>query len=365
MERKTLFSHFNWLLFLSMLLLIIYGSMMILSTIISEEVNPLQNKFFVSHLLNITIGLAFFIIFSQIDYRLYYHLFIPIFIITLVLLGLVPLIGFISHGATRWFDLGFITFQPSEFAKVFFVIFLGAYLLKYQDKLNRILYFLLSIFLTVLIFGLVFIQPDLGTSLVSVVIWLGMFYFNGITLGEFLVILFSLLLLIPSGWFLLKDYQKERILVFFNPQHDPLGSGYSVLQSVIAIGSGQFLGLGWGRGTQSKLRFLPERQTDFIFATLSEEMGFLGVLLLIILFLVLLGTLLHIVQTTHDNYGKLIVVGIFCWFSFQILVNIGMNLGIMPITGIPLPFISYGGSALVSCMMALGIVQSVVKYGRQ
>ncbi|KKP70263.1 rod shape-determining protein RodA [candidate division CPR3 bacterium GWF2_35_18] len=364
MERKAIFSNFNWILFLSMTLLIVYGTMMILSTVISKDVSPLENKLFVGHLLNITIGMACFFIFSQLDYRFYFHLFIPILIIIIVLLALVPVLGYISHGAVRWIDLGFTSFQPSEITKILFILFLAAFLIKYRFRLPRVIYFLGSILLTGIVMGLVFIQPDLGTSIVSVIIWFGMYYFAGMSLGEFLIILLSSLLMLPGGWFLLKDYQKERILVFLNPQHDPLGSGYAILQSIIAIGSGQFMGLGWGRGTQSKLQFLPERQTDFIFATLSEEMGFVGIFILIALFVILLMSLLQIIKNSEDKYGKLVGVGVFCWFTFQILVNIGMNLGIMPITGIPLPFISYGGSSLLACMIALGIMQSVVKYGK-
>lgn len=345
-----------------MILLISYGTMMILSTIIGKEASPFQNKIFVAHLLNITIGLAFFLILSQIDYHYYYHLSLPIFIVTILLLSLVPVLGFISRGSSRWFDLGIFTLQPSELAKIFLILSLGAFLIKFRSFF-RLLYFLGSLIITLVITVLVFLQPDLGTSLVSLAIWLGMYYIAGMKFWEFLFIFFSSLGSIPLIWNILKDYQKERILVFLDPQRDVLGSGYSILQSIIAIGSGQFWGLGWGRGTQSKLQFLPERHTDFIFATLSEEMGFVGVFLLMVLFLILLFSLLQILGQKKDEYGRLIIAGVFSWFIFQTLINVGMNLGIMPITGIPLPFISYGGSALVSCMMALGIVQSVVKYG--
>ncbi|MFV2014612.1 MAG: FtsW/RodA/SpoVE family cell cycle protein, partial [Candidatus Heimdallarchaeota archaeon] len=287
MEKKSVFSHFNWVIFTSMVLLLIFGAMMILSTILEEGVRPFENEVFVSHLLNITIGLILFILFSQLDYRLFSHLFIPLFIVTVFVLALVPITGYVSHGSARWFDLGVFTFQPSEFAKLFFILVMGAFLVKFQSKLPRLFYFLISIIITLILSGLIFIQPDLGTSLVLVVIWFGMYYIAGMKIEELLLIIFSVGLFIPFGWNFLKDYQKERLLVFINPQKDPLGSGYSVLQSIIAVGSGKLWGLGWGRGMQSRLQFLPERQTDFIFATLSEELGFIGVLLLVTLFIIL------------------------------------------------------------------------------
>lgn len=362
MEKKSLFAHFNWLVFISMGLLLVFGSMTILSTILKEDIRPFENEIFVSHLLNITIGFIFFTILSQIDYRLYYHLFIPIFIVTFIILLLVPIIGYTSHGSARWLDLGFRTFQPSEFAKLFFILFFAAFLVRFREVLPRLIYFFSSIGVTLIIAGLIFIQPDLGTSLVLLVVWFGMYYTAGMKLEEFLFLLISGAITLPFSWNFLQDYQKDRILVFLNPQNDPLGDGYSVLQSIIAVGSGQLLGLGWGRGLQSRLQFLPEHQTDFIFATLSEELGFIGVFLLVTLFVILFVGLLNVVKNKTDLYGRLVVIGIFCWFLFQVFVNIGMNIGIMPITGIPLPFISLGGSALIASMMALGIVQSVVKY---
>ena len=265
MEQKRVLSHYNWFVLItmkerlgfvvlnSMILLIAFGTMMILSTVIGQQANILDNDFFVGHLLNITIGLALFIVFSQIDYRFYYHLFIPILILGVLLLSLVPIVGFISHGSARWFDLGLFSFQPSEFAKLMFIFFLGAFLVRYKGKISRIWYFFLSLLMTGIIAGLIFIQPDLGTSLVIVVVWLGMYYFSGMRFSEIVAIISASIVMIPGSWFLLKDYQKDRILIFLDPQQDPLGAGYSVLQSIITIGSGNFLGMGWGRGTQSRL----------------------------------------------------------------------------------------------------------------
>lgn len=365
MEKKSVFQKFNLAIFIPMILLIIYGTMIILSTVIQEDSAPLENDFFVGHLLNIVIGLIVFLIISQIDYRFFYHLFIPIFILTIILLALIPFLGIVTKGSARWLDLGFFSFQPSEFAKPFLCLSLSAYLVKFQNRLSHFLYFLLSLIMTLIIAFLIFIQPDLGTSLVSLVIWVGTIFFLGFRIEEFLFLLFSTGISLPLIYSQLHDYQKNRILTFLNPKRDPLESGYAVLQSIIAVGSGQFLGMGWGRGTQSQLRFLPERQTDFIFATLSEELGFVGIFLLIILFALLFFFILQIVKNTNDVYGKLIIIGILSYLLFQFTINIGMNIGIMPITGIPLPFISYGGSSLISSMMALGIVQSVYRFGKE
>ncbi len=364
MERKSFLQKFNLVLFVVMVLLIFYGTMTILSTVILKETNPLDNKLFLNHLFNFTIGMILYIVLSQVDYRLFQHVYWLIFLVTVSFLVLTPVIGIASHGSARWFEIAGFSFQPSEFAKISTILFLAAFLVRFGNVKRRILYFSSSILLAGGIAGLVFIQPDLGTSLVIVVVWFVMYYLSGMKLLEFVFLVFSAAFLIPFSWQFLHDYQKSRIAIFLNPAQDPLGQGYSVLQSIIAVGSGRFWGLGWGRGTQSKLQFLPERHTDFIFATLSEEMGFIGVFLLVMLFVILFLALLHILKSTNDPYGKLIVGGIFGWFIFQILVNIGMNMGIMPITGIPLIFISYGGSSLIASMMSLGIVQSIVKYGK-
>jgi len=235
-----------------------------------------------------------------------------------------------------------------------------AFLLK-QNVGSRLPFraFLISLVLTAVPVVLVYFQPDLGTAIILLVIWLGIIVAAGIKpLYLFLMAFLGLGTLVPL-WSVLKDYQQKRIISFLNPALDPLGSGYNVLQAQIAVGSGQFWGRGFGRGTQSHLQFLPEHYTDFIFAALSEEWGLIGSVALLLFFAVLLCRVLVVARAARDDFGTLIAVGVFSFLLPQIFINIGMNLGVMPITGIPLPLVSYGGSSLWVTMMALGLVQSV------
>ena len=209
------------------------------------------------------------------------------------------------------------------------------------------------------LFGLVFIQPDLGTSIVIISIVLAILWFGGLKKIYFVVSLLLVGVFSTPLWSLLKDYQRERILVFLNPSLDILGSGYNVIQSSIAIGSGGLFGRGFGRGTQSHLQFLPVFWTDFVFAAFAEEWGFVGVMLLLSLFTILFFIILTISVKTKDSFGSLISIGVFTVFFLQFIVNVGMNLGIMPVTGIPLPLVSYGGSSLLTSAFLLGLVQSV------
>jgi rod shape determining protein RodA len=206
---------------------------------------------------------------------------------------------------------------------------------------------------------LVLMQPDFGSSLVLMVILLVMIFLSGIEL-KYLAGMFVIGLIIAViGWFFLADYQKNRLINFVDPSNDPRGSGYNVIQSVIAVGSGGVNGKGLGHGSQSQLNFLPEKHTDFIFSVIGEEFGFIGIGILLILFLFLLWQLINVARDAKDNYGSLVVIGIVAMFFFHIFENVGMTMGLMPITGIPLPFISYGGSAMVSSIIAIGFIINV------
>jgi len=266
--------------------------------------------------------------------------------------------GVVTRGAVRWLEIGAQQFQPSEFSKVALILFLASLLRKRCGSVSRKI-FLLSLASTMLPVVLVYFQPDLGTAIILLTIWLGLIIAAGLKpVNLFLMLAGGLGFLVPL-WSLLKDYQRQRILNFLNPALDPLGGGYNVLQSTIAVGSGQIWGRGFGRGTQSHLQFLPEYHTDFIFASLSEEWGFVGSTLLLLFFAVLLLRILVIAREARDDFGSLLVVGVFSFLLPQVFINTGMNLGLMPITGIPLPLVSYGGSSLWVTMMALGLVQSV------
>lgn len=334
----------DYFLFLSMLLILIFGLMVLLST--NPEAFRRQLVFALTGLL-LYVGVALF------DYRWLKTFSIGLYLGVLGLLGLVLVSGVVTRGAVRWLEIGvgqFRQFQPSEFSKIALILVLAS--LSFKK-------FLLSTLLTVVPVILVYFQPDLGTSIILLTIWLGIIVAAGVKPTHlFLMLAFGLGLLVPL-WSVLKDYQRQRIIHFLHPTADPLGGGYNVLQSTIAVGSGQIWGRGFGRGTQSHLKFLPESYTDFIFASLSEEWGFVGSLLLLLFFAILLIRILKVAQNASDSFGALIAVGVFSFLLAQFFINVGMNLGIMPITGIPLPLVSYGGSSLWVTMIALGLVQSV------
>ncbi len=315
-----------------------------------------QGGFFIFNLLLV-------LIVSRFDYRRLQKFAKPLYGFNLIMLAAVMFVGTSALGAQRWIQLGPITIQPSEFSKLIMIICLAAML---TDKIDRLDTYksLLPIGLFVGIpFLLVLKQPDLGTSLVFLAIALGMLFICNIRLKLLRNIFAIGVVLAPIGWLFLKDYQKSRILVFLDPNIDPFGAGYHIIQSKIAIGSGQLFGKGLFQGTQSQLNFLPENHTDFIFSVIGEELGFLGSVFILFLYFVLIYRALMTARECKDRFGMLVAVGIISMWSFQILVNVGMTCGIMPVTGIPLPFMSYGVSALTTNMMSLGLLLSI--YMRQ
>jgi rod shape determining protein RodA len=265
------------------------------------------------------------------------------------------------RGSSRWIDFGFFRFQPAEFCKLAVVLVLARWFSYMRGRVNSLLYLGIS-FVVVAVPGvLVVLEPDLGSSLIIFGIWAGLLTLSTVR-RKFLLALFAIFLLFASfSWaFLLQDFQKHRIEVFLNPNLDPKGKGYNVRQAIIAVGSGGVEGRGLGHGLQSQLKFLPERQTDFIFATLAEEVGFLGSIVLFVIYTFFLLRLLYLVRTAKDSLGSYIISGVFFMFFGQTIINIGMNIGVLPVTGIPLPFISYGGSSMLVSWLSLGVVQSVV-----
>ena len=305
-------------------------------------------------------GMGFFamLLFMTFDYR---HLKItawPLFWITVILLACVLGFGKVVYGARRWLDLGFFNLQPSELAKISILI-LGARLLSSESGLlswSRLFQVLL---IGMIPAGFIILQPDLGSSLNLLLLLGGIILYRGmkpIILKVGLVVVPAIL---PLGWFCLHPYQKQRILTFLDPSNDPLGSGYHIIQSTIAIGSGQLWGKGFLGGTQSQLRFLPEKHTDFAVAVFGEEWGFIGSLLLLSLFCLFLYQVCVTARDAKDRFGSFLAAGVFFYFFWQILINMGMVLGLMPVVGIPLPFISYGGSATIVNFSLIGLVLNV------
>lgn len=303
------------------------------------------------------IGVAIFLM--NFDYKMLQGYGNKLYIFNLIMLLAVMFLGHSALGAQRWISIGPISIQPSEFSKIIMIISLATVMEHRIGKLNS-LHDLLPVAAYVGVpFLLVLKQPDLGTSLVFMAIFLGMLFVCGINLRLLGGLFAAGVAMMPLLWHFLKDYQKMRIMVFMDPNVDPLGSGYHIIQSKIAIGSGMLFGKGLFQGTQSQLNFLPENHTDFIFAVVGEELGFLGVVVLLLLYLVVLCRGIKIAQDASDIFGRLLAVGITSMLAFHVLVNVGMTLGIMPVTGIPLPLMSYGVSSLTTNIMSIAILLNI------
>src|SRR3989344_4024029 len=331
------------------LLLVSIGILVIYSS--SKEL-ALQQLIFTS------IGMIFFFLVSQIELESLKNLIKPLYIFILIMLVAVLILGIETRGALRWIPLGIFNIQPSEFAKPILILMLAKFWSEHSPNwlniLKSLLWFAPS-------FVLVFKQPDLGSALTLIAIWLGILLVTHISIRKILILAAIFIFVIPTSWSFLHDYQRERILSFLAPESDPLGKGYNLIQSTIAVGSGELFGRGLGRGTQSRLQFLPEFRTDFIFASIAEEMGFVGSLLILSLYLFLLFYFLRVAQRVNNSFSLLVVMGVVSMFLFQVFVNIGMNVGLLPITGITLPLISYGGSSIVATFLLLGMVASCAR----
>jgi len=280
-----------------------------------------------------------------------------IYFAALVLLVLVLAGGNRLFGAQRWFTIFGFTFQPSEFAKLAFILAIARYLGERDLELHSSpIDFIKPFLISLPAFLLIALQPDLGTALVLIPILCAMVYVRGGKKKYFAFLALGALLLSPVAWHLLKDYQRNRLLVFINPSADPLGAGYTIIQSKIAIGSGFLTGKGWLSGTQNQLNFLPERHTDFIFSVVGEEWGFFGAAVLILLFVFLIKRLFIIISSSGEITGRLVGLGIIAMLGLQILVNIAMTIGLMPVVGLPLPLVSYGGSSLFTTIVGIALI---------
>lgn len=308
------------------------------------------------------LGLFIYLLISRFDCRATANLTKVLYFGVLTLLIVVAIVGIETRGSIRWIPLGPINLQPSEFAKPILILLLADFWTKNLPNWSNVVK---SLFWTAPLLILIFRQPDLGSALTLLAIWFGMLIASKISLKKIALIVLLFLLIIPLTWFSLKDFQKERIVGFFDPESDPLGRGYNLIQSTIAVGSGQLLGRGLGQGTQSRLQFLPEFRTDFIFASIAEELGFLGSLIIVVIYFTLVAYCLKVADQSSDIFGFLLVMGAVSMFIFQIFVNIGMNIGLLPITGITLPLVSYGGNSLIATMIILGLIASIARFARK
>lgn len=390
----------DWLLFALSVGLTVFGGVMIRSAELNQGLTDWWQHWLVG---GIGLGLALFIARCRYEHLLQWHWII--YAITNLSLIAVMVTGTSAKGAQRWISIGGFNLQPSEFAKIGVIITLAAVL--HSKTASTIPSVLKALAITGVPWVLVFLQPDLGTSLVFGAITLGMLYWANANPGWLILlispvvaaILFNVFLqgwfvwvaamsviawiTLPWRWFsavgaialnfmagqlghilwgLLKDYQKDRLILFLNPEQDPLGGGYHLIQSRIAIGAGELWGEGLNKGTQTQLNFVPEQHTDFIFSAIGEELGFVGCLVVLFAFWLVCLRLLNIAQNAKDNFGSLLAIGALSMLVFEVIVNIGMTVGLAPVTGIPLPWVSYGRSAMLTNFIAIGIVESVVNY---
>ncbi len=388
---------FPKVVFFSALLLVLIGELFVFSSTFFET-----KAFFYKQTFWILVGLTIFIIIQTIDFRYLYLLALPLYIISIILLILVLFLGDNISGARRWFSIAGFGLQPSEFAKISTVLMLAYYLEKLKRPFETFKHISIAFLIPAIPALLILKEPDLGTTILFALFTLVMLYYSGI---RFIVLVFFILPLIniictfnivawfffaillfyllfiskfqlrtviflfvlnivisiatPVIWNHLHDYQKERILVFLDPNKYKLGAGYHIIQSKVSIGSGGFWGKGILKGTQKKLKFIPEKHTDFIFSVIGEEVGFVGSVFVLLVYFIFFWYSIKLVSETKNKFNQLVLIGFISIIFFQMFINIGMTLGIMPITGIPLPFISYGGSSMLTNFFILGIIVNI------
>lgn len=355
MARNIRFRDFDWFLLGCVLLIATLGVIEIYSATHNTRFAGMHMR----QVLWISIGLALMLAATLLDYHTLLDQAPALYVGTVALLAVVLVVGHTAFGSRRWIRLGDLTFQVAELAKLAIIIVLARYLS--EIRTDRILLpdLIKVAFLAGIPMGMVALQPDLGTALTFVpIVAVGIFLAGLRARHAFAALLLGALLL-PVGWQVLRPYQRERLLTFAHPQEDPLGSGYQITQSKIAVGSGGFWGKGVKQGSQNQLGFIPVRHTDFIFAAFAEEQGFAGVVVALLLYLMVFLRLFHNAQTAQDRAGMFLVMGVLSLLAFHLLVNVGMVIGYMPVTGIPLPLMSYGGSVTLATFLALGLIMNV------
>ena len=355
---KRRFRNFDWILFLSILPLIFFGLLTMKS--IGESGT---DYYFSKQLILIGIGALVFFVFSMIDWHIFesnttFLMLSYVFGVGLLLALFIA--GTAVRGSQSWFHFSFFSLEPSEFMKLILILVLSKYFARRHVEIALSKHLIVSAIYAGIPFMLVVRQPDIGTAFVFAAIWGGMVLFSGVNMKQFIVLALVTIFVVAGSWvFFLNPDQKSRVIYFFSPYADPQGSGYHAIQSTIAVGSGELFGKGVGYGTQSRLRFLPESETDFIFAAFVEEWGLLGAFVVFALFGILFWRLFAIGLRAEGNFPQLVIVGIMALIASHIMIHVGMNTGLFPITGISLPFMSYGGSLFITMMAALGIVESI------
>jgi len=358
MRRDTLSKKIDLVLIVAIIALSIIALLSLYSASHKPDQTMVKN-YCLQQLVWIVFALFVSILFAWVGYERFIDYGYIIFALNILLLVLVLLVGSVRLGAKRWLSLGLFSLQPSELCKVSFILALVKYVSTNRQNIKNIKEVAGALLLCLIPMMLIIKQPDLGTAIVFLPILFSILLVAGARIWHMLSIIIIGLASCPLLWFMLKTYQKKRLLVFLNPNMDPLGAGYTVIQSKIAIGSGGLFGKGWLSGTQNQLNFLPERHTDFIFSVIGEEWGFLGAMLLVVLFIILMNRLLNLTNQTNDDRGKFLITGVVALLWFQFFINISMTLGLMPVVGLPLPLVSYGGSSLATTMALIGLAVSV------
>ncbi|MFH1084222.1 MAG: rod shape-determining protein RodA [Chloroflexota bacterium] len=360
--RTSIWHRFDWALLIATLCLVALGCVMIYSAYEVSAPTPdgawLDNIVFRQGLFA-AIGFLAYLAMAALDYRVLARASRWIYLAAMAALGATLVIGRTAFGAQSWLDVPTFGPQPSEFVKVMVIIVLGGLLSGDKSGLESPRALALSVLAIVPPVALIYLQPDFGTAMIVVVTWAAMAFLAGVRWQHLLVLGLLALVAVPVVWFRLEGYMRDRLFIFLTPGHDPSGASYNINQALISIGSGGLWGKGLFRGTQTQLHFLRVRHTDFIFSVLAEELGFAGSLLLLILFVFLGLRLIRIAATARDAFGRLLVSGVAAMILAQAFINLGMNANILPVTGLPLPLVSYGGSSLIATLLGLGLAQSV------
>ena len=354
--------HFDFILLLLAAALVAYGAILIYSASLSAYPDGITPGHpLIKQILFAGVGLAISIGVAWLDYRMWGQMAPALYVLAVFLLMAVLVVGDSAYGSTRWFSFAGQQIQASEIAKILVIIALARFMADHQHQMQDLRIFLITLAMAALPAGLVLVEPDMGTAMVFGAVWLGMVLVAGAPMRFALVLIGLSVSLIPFGTLaVMGDYQRERFATWIDPNHDPLGGGFNILQSEIGIGSGGWFGKGLTHGSQTQLDFLQTSTTDYIFSVLGEELGLLGACVLLALFTLLLFRGIRAASISQDPYGRLVATGIVIMILFQTFINIAVNIRLLPVTGIPLPFVSQGGSSLIMLFGALGLIESVV-----
>ncbi|MBP7056217.1 MAG: rod shape-determining protein RodA [Candidatus Omnitrophica bacterium] len=356
--EKRAFRDFDKTLFLMTLVVLVIGMAAVYSAT-HPRVSSIAEDYIAKQILWVLMGLVLFLVVVSVSYQKFIDISYIFYSVMIIILVLVLIMGRARLGAQRWFSIGGFAFQPSEFIKIALILALANYCGSHRGTISGFRDFVMCYMILFIPFGLVLVQPDLGTALTLLPIFFGIVLISGANIKYIIGLIAAGLAAMPFFWHFLRDYQKQRLLVFINPNSDPLGAGYTIIQSKIAVGSGGLVGKGWLNGSQGQLNFLPEHHTDFIFSVIGEELGLLGGLALVLLYFFIIQRALRIAALTSDIYGKAIATGVAMMLSVQVVVNIAMTIGLMPVVGIPLPMVSYGGSSMIATLFSIGLLINV------